>query len=92
VVLHVVDAAAPDAIDQVTTVRGVLYEIGARSQPELLALNKTDLVGQDELAALRACFPDAVPVSARTGAGIEELRAAIQCELDRAHPRVMAGP
>src|SRR4051812_26612565 len=75
-VLHVVDAAAPDAIDQVTTVRGVLYEIGARAQPELLALNKTDLVGPAELAALRACYPDAVPVSARTGAGIPDLRAA----------------
>jgi GTPase len=86
-IVHVVDAAAPDAVDQVTAVRGVLYEIGARSQPELLALNKTDLIGPAELAALRACYPDAVPVSARTGAGIEDLRAAIGEALDRSSPR-----
>jgi GTPase len=30
-VLHVVDASAPDAIGQITTVRGVLHEIGAGS-------------------------------------------------------------
>jgi GTPase len=91
-ILHVVDAAAPDAMDQVTTVRGVLYEIGARQQPELLALNKTDLIGPAELAALRACYPDAVPVSARTGAGIDELRAAIAQALDRGHlPTRVAG-
>jgi GTPase len=84
-ILHVVDAAAPDAIDQVTTVRGVLYEIGARSQPELLALNKTDLIGPGELAALRSCYPGALPVSARTGAGIGELRAAIARALDHGH-------
>jgi GTP-binding protein HflX len=83
-ILHVVDASAPDAIGQVTTVRGVLYEIGARNQPELLALNKTDLVGPAELAALRACYPDALPVSARTGAGIPELRLAIQQALEGA--------
>jgi GTPase len=84
-IVHVVDASAPDAIDQVTTVRGVLYEIGARHQPELLALNKVDLVAPPELSALRACYPDAVPVSALSGEGISELRAAIQDALDHGH-------
>jgi GTPase len=84
-ILHVVDAAAPDAIDQVTTVRGVRYEIGARAQPELLALNKTALIAPGELAALRACYPGALPVSAGTGAGIGELRAAIQRALELGH-------
>ncbi len=32
-VLHVVDASAPDAMSQVTAVRGVLYEIVARDHP-----------------------------------------------------------
>ncbi|CCH86070.1 putative GTP-binding transporter [Modestobacter italicus] len=81
-VLHVVDASAPDAMDQVTTVRGVLYEIGARDHTELLALNKVDVAPPEWLAALRSAYPDAVAVSALTGEGIEDLRAAI----DRALP------
>ena len=76
-VLHVVDASAPDAMDQVTTVRGVLYEIGARDRPELLALNKVDVAPPGWVAALRAAYPDAVPVSALTGEGVDELRHAI---------------
>jgi GTP-binding protein HflX len=77
-ILHVVDASAPDAMDQVTAVHGVLYEIGARDRPELLALNKIDIAPPEWVAALRACYPSAVPVSARTGEGVEALRTAIQ--------------
>ena len=76
-VLHVVDASAADAMAQVTTVRGVLYEIGARDVPELLVLNKVDVAPPDWLAGLRAAYPDAVAVSAVTGEGIDDLRAAI---------------
>ena len=75
-VLHVVDASVPDAMDQVTAVRGVLSEIGARDHPELLVLNKVDAAPEGRLATLRAACPDAVPVSALTGEGIEELRQA----------------
>jgi GTP-binding protein HflX len=80
-VLHVVDASAPDAMDQITTVRGVLYEIGARDHTELLALNKIDIAPPEWVAALRSAYPDAVPVSALTGEGIDDLRAAIAREL-----------
>ena len=80
-VLHVVDASAPDALSQVTTVRGVLYEIGARDHRELLALNKVDVAPPEWVAALRSAHPGAVPVSAVTGEGVEELRAAIVREL-----------
>src|SRR4051812_27347380 len=77
-VLHVVDASAADAMAQVTTVRGVLYEIGARGTRELLALNKIDIAPPEWVAALRAAYPGAVPVSARTGEGIGELQTAIE--------------
>ncbi len=84
-VLHVVDASAPDAMDQVTTVRGVLYEIGARDNPELLALNKVDVAPPEWVTALRSAYPTAVPVSAETGEGIDDLRAAVATALAR-HP------
>jgi GTP-binding protein HflX len=61
-------------MSQITTVRGVLHEIGATAVPELLALNKTDVVPPERLAALRRAYPDAVPVSARTGSGADDLR------------------
>ncbi len=49
-VVHVVDSCAPDALSQVTAVRGVLYEIGAAQLPELLVLNKVDCAGPEALA------------------------------------------
>ena len=81
-VLHVVDASAPDAFAQVTTVRGVLYEIGARDHRELLALNKVDVAPAEWVTALTSAYPGAIPVSALTGEGVEELRAAIGRALD----------
>jgi GTP-binding protein HflX len=38
--LHVVDASAPDAQSQITTVRGVLQDIGADRVPEVLVLTR----------------------------------------------------
>jgi GTP-binding protein HflX len=76
-VVHVVDACAPDALSQVTAVRGVLYEVGATDVPELLVLNKVDCADEFALAALQRAFPDALAASARTGAGIPELIEAI---------------
>ena len=86
-VLHVVDAAHPDPLNQVAAVRTVLSEIpGALDVPELIVLNKTDLADAVTLAALRTGLPEAVAVSARTGEGIEELRARIEQMLP--HPQV----
>ncbi|SCF21138.1 GTP-binding protein HflX [Micromonospora purpureochromogenes] len=72
--MHVVDASAPDAFGQITTVHGVLHEIGAGQVPELLVLNKIDIAPPEWVDALCRAYPDAVPVSALTGAGIDELR------------------
>ena len=73
-VLHVVDASAAEAMGQITTVRGVLSEIGAAHRPELLALNKVDAAPPDWVEALLRAYPDAVRVSARTGEGLDRLR------------------
>ncbi|MFG3703519.1 GTPase HflX [Micromonospora sp. NPDC047670] len=81
--LHVVDASAPDALDQITTVHGVLHEIGAGDVPELLVLNKTDVAPVEWVDALRRVHPGAVAVSALTGAGMDELRVALADHLAR---------
>ncbi len=71
--IHVVDASDPDPEGQIGAVRQVLGDIGAAGVPELLVLNKIDIADPTMVMALRANHADAVAVSARTGAGLEEL-------------------
>ena len=79
-VLHVVDGSHPDPLGQLAAVREVLAEIEAqhapdgRSVPELVVVNKADITDPDTLARIRRAEPDAVAVSAATGAGLDELR------------------
>ena len=85
-VLHVVDASDADPESQIAAVREVLAEIGAAHVPELVVLNKADVAPTETLARLRRREPHSVTVSARTGAGVEDLLAAIEHDLPR--PRV----
>ena len=82
-ILHVVDASDADPEGQIAAVREVLGEIGALGVPELLVVNKCDAADPDTLARLRKVAPDAVVVSARTGAGIEQLAGVIEGRLPR---------
>ncbi|HZN86349.1 MAG TPA: GTPase, partial [Burkholderiales bacterium] len=76
--LHLVDSASPVREQQAAEVDKVLQEIGAGDVPQLLVWNKADLSGlapgaeRDEYGRIRRVF-----VSARTGAGLAELRGAI---------------
>ncbi len=77
--LHVVDAASIEAPAQIAAVHGVLAELGADKRPLLLVLNKMDAVGDPSLAAvLRQAHPEALSLSARTGEGLEALRAEVE--------------
>ena len=73
VLIHVVDASHPDPAAQLSTVRGVIGEVGARGIPELVVFNKADLASPDDRIALRGLEPNSVFVSARTGEGMDEL-------------------
>ena len=75
--LHVGDASGADALGQITTVGEVLQTVGAGQVPELLVLNKIDLASPETVAALRRAYPDALQVSALTGAGVSGLRDAL---------------
>src|SRR5438270_731377 len=78
--LHVVDASAPDPRAQMDAVRTVLREIGADDVPELIVFNKADLVSGDSADAARRLVQGhagSVLVSAATGEGIDRLLAAI---------------
>ena len=73
--VHVVDASAPDAREQIAAVRSVLEEIGAAEVPELLAFNKSDIAPDGKLWVDRN--PGSVLLSAVTGEGVDGLGAAI---------------
>jgi GTPase len=72
-VLHVADASVPDVEEQVAAVREVLTEIGAGDVPEVLALNKMDVLSEMGRARAQRRFPGGVPVSAVTSDGLVEL-------------------
>ena len=71
--LHVVDAAHPEAEAQILAVDRVLADIGADEMQRLLVLNKADVADRDNLAGLQRQWGDAVVVSAVTGAGTDDL-------------------
>lgn len=76
--LHVVDVNSPERHDQVAEVNKVLAEIGAQAIPQIVVYNKIDLQGleagvqRDEYAKIAS-----IHLSAITGAGLAELRAAL---------------
>ncbi|MHC4940977.1 MAG: GTPase HflX [Planctomycetota bacterium] len=73
-ILHVVDGSHPDADLHMEAVEQVLGEVGVDTTPRILVLNKFDAVEDPlELRLLANGREPAVCVSARTGAGIDEL-------------------
>ena len=85
--LHVVDASAPDPEAQMQAVHTVLAEIGAEDVPELFVFNKADRAG-DEGPRLLDRHPGSVLASAVTGEGVDGLLAALGTRL-RALARVV---
>jgi GTP-binding protein HflX len=88
-VLHVVDASASDEhiAETIASVESVLAEIGAAHIPRELVLNKIDAVDPLGRRRLTNRFPGAVQVSARTGEGLDELKARVAERLaDRFEP------
>jgi GTPase len=88
--LHVVDGADPDPTGQIRAVRAVLADIGAGDVAEQLVINKADRASAEVLTGLRTAYPDAIVISARTGHGLDRLRAVIESRLPRPEIEVLA--
>jgi GTP-binding protein HflX len=67
--LHVIDASAPDRARRADAVRNVLVEVGAQDVPMLDVFNKIDRLEPQELEAMKASNPDALWISAEDGTG-----------------------
>lgn len=76
--LHVVDVSTEHVRADLEAVGQVLEEIGCEDKPQLVVLNKVDLVTESLYLDLaeRAC-PGAVATSAKTGAGLDDLARAV---------------
>jgi GTP-binding protein HflX len=85
--LHVIDASAPDRERHMAAVQTVLAEVGADRVPAIDVFNKCDRLHDSERARLAAVYPGALAVSALTGEGREEVIAAMETRLglDTAH-------
>ena len=89
--LHVVDASSPYAPHQTAHVLKVLSEIGAEQTRQILVLNKMDVameagenpetLAQRILGETRSAASEAIPISARTGAGMDALLASMDRSL-----------
>ena len=93
ILLHVVDSASAARDEQIAEVDKVLAEIGAEHVPQILVWNKVDLtdvspaVERDDYGRIRR-----VKLSARTGAGIDLLRASLgECAQEKKALRKLPG-
>ena len=82
--LHVIDASDPNWREQADVVDKLVVELGAAGTPRLEVFNKCDKLDGDILPH----GEDIVSISARTGAGVDRLLAAIENRLGERVRRV----
>ena len=82
--LHVIDASNPDWREQAEVVERLVSELGVAETPRLDVFNKCDRLDGDILPH----GEDIVSISAKTGAGVDKLLAAIEKRLDTGVRRV----
>ncbi len=78
IILHVIDAASPNAIEQARVVETVLDELGVKDSPIIKVYNKSDALGGE--AELHEA--GSLTISALTGEGLTELLERVERELD----------
>jgi GTP-binding protein HflX len=81
--LHVVDGSHPDPEGQITAVRAVLSDVDATDVKEVIVVNKADIADPGVIDRIRRREKHSIAVSARTGEGMDQLRALIAAELPR---------
>jgi GTP-binding protein HflX len=87
--LHIIDASHPQALEQARAVYATLKEIAAGDIPMINVLNKIDRLADPEAACAALChLEDSVAVSALTGMGLDKLLGHIEEVLESEMVRV----
>jgi GTP-binding protein HflX len=81
--LHVADASSPAVYEQIAAVYAVFEELDIQAKDTLLVLNKADAADRAQLEALMTRYPNAIPISARQGQGLDRLAGAVSVALSR---------
>ena len=79
--VHVADASHPDLLQQISAVETILAEMELDRVPRLLVLNKWDQLAAPARAELADAFPLALPVSAKSGDGLNSLLEQLETDL-----------
>ena len=79
--VHVADASHPDLLQQIAAVETILAEMELDRVPRLLVLNKWDQLATPARAELADAFPLALPVSAKSGDGLNYLLEQLETDL-----------
>jgi GTP-binding protein HflX len=87
--VHVVDAADPDAVGKYQAVRSIIDQMSLAQAAELVVVNKIDKVAPEVSQDLCARL-NAVPVSAARKIGIADLLAAIDARVPQVQPVLFA--
>lgn len=73
--IHVVDAASAEALEQIEAVNEVLKELNAADKPTILVLNKLDIASEEQISSIKDEYRnlDIVEISARERINIDTL-------------------
>lgn len=92
ILLHVIDGAAPARIaeGQYDVVMNLLKELNVISKPIITVINKTDLLedSPEIVYKLTRNIPDSIPLSAKEGAGMDDLLENVQSELRNLNEKI----
>ena len=83
-ILHVIDASNPEWREQAEVVEKLIRQLGAEATPRIDVFNKSDIYVGD----IRPHGEDIVSIFAKTGEGLDDLRAMIGKRLDTGFHRV----
>jgi GTP-binding protein HflX len=89
ILIHLIDASHPMAVEQAETTFEVLKELGAEKKPILTVLNKIDKPeSQNALLRLKFKFPRTTAISAVTKEGFDRFEEALIDELKKLRRRI----
>jgi GTP-binding protein HflX len=75
ILVHVLDVSHPRCSEQKKVVEGVLKDMKADGKPVVLALNKADLLREDEKRRIHEMYSEGILISAKNKAGLHGLLA-----------------
>lgn len=82
ILIHVVDASHPDAVNQAHTTLDVIKQLGGADKPMITVLNKVDVdAARNNITRLRMMLPRCLQISALNKTGFTELFEAIELSI-----------